>query len=188
MSTPREPQQPRGDRPDASDGTALPTGAGWRIVRFPEHHVRAAVVLDAELFPDENWDHRTWRNETRSRDRIYLAVEAEDGTLIGTAGAAVFGEIADLDTIGTSRPGAGIGRALLAALEEAVTARGAERMLLEVRGDNERAMALYRKNGYRAISVRKRYYPTPTGPIDALVMEKVLVAGVEPTPPAGDDC
>lgn len=160
------------------------SAASWRIIAFPERHLRAAVALDAELFPDENWDHRTWRNETRHRDRIYLAVEDAEGTLIGTAGAAVLGDIADLDTIGTSQPGRGIGRALLAALEELVTARGAERMLLEVRTDNERAIALYRRSGYEAIAVRTGYYRTASGPMDAMVMEKVLIAGVEPTPPA----
>jgi [ribosomal protein S18]-alanine N-acetyltransferase len=57
------------------------------------------------------------------------------------------------------RPGnGGIGRALLAAAENAAAARGSGQMRLEVREDNSRAIALYEKSGYRPFGRKPDYY------------------------------
>ena len=48
------------------------------------------------------------------------------------------------------------------------TARGAERVGLEVRTDNAPAQALYRRFGFAPVGVRRGYYQ-PSG-ADALVM------------------
>lgn len=86
------------------------------------------------------------------------------------------GDLADLHTIGTRREGEGIGRALLAWCEEQARRGGAERMLLEVREDNDRARAVYAAAGYREIGRRRGYYRIRGRRIDALVMERTLGA------------
>lgn len=70
--------------------------------------------------------------------------------------------------------GQGVGRLLLdAALVEARLLR-AERIFLEVRPSNARAVALYRRNGFRVIGKRPGYYPVDGGREDALVLVRHL--------------
>lgn len=71
----------------------------------------------------------------------------------------------------------GIGRALLAGLEDAVRGRGATRIVLEVAETNAAARALYDSAGYRPVARRPQYYERPDGGRpDALVLEKGLSA------------
>ncbi|MDT8306695.1 MAG: GNAT family N-acetyltransferase [Anaerolineae bacterium] len=58
-------------------------------------------------------------------------------------------EIADLVVAGSMR-GQGVGTALLRVLGALAAAAGAERLELAARVDNERALALYRRLGFRA--------------------------------------
>lgn len=51
---------------------------------------------------------------------------------------------------------------LLAAFEKAKKL-GCERVVLEVRVTNQKAIALYEKNGFKRDAVRKNYYATPQG-------------------------
>ncbi len=66
----------------------------------------------------------------------------------------------------------GVGRALMAAAEQAGVARGARLCTLEVRRSNEAALALYRALGYRQVGVRPNYYAEESE--DAIVMVKTL--------------
>lgn len=76
----------------------------------------------------------------------------------------------------------GVGRLLLdAALVEARLLR-AQRIFLEVRPSNERAVDLYRLNGFRVIGKRPGYYPADGGREDAMV----LVRHLDDTEPEGD--
>lgn len=52
----------------------------------------------------------------------------------------------------------GVGRALLQAAEAAARRRGATDMVLEVRADNARAIALYEGMGYRRFDTLEAYY------------------------------
>jgi [ribosomal protein S18]-alanine N-acetyltransferase len=72
----------------------------------------------------------------------------------------------------------GIGRALVAELIAVAAARGAVRVFLEVARDNVAALTLYRAMGFREAGVRRGYYQQTEGaPVDALVMDRVLVGG-----------
>lgn len=64
----------------------------------------------------------------------------------------------------------GIGQAKMA---------GATGMLLEVRPSNTSAKALYEKEGFKLIGVRKNYYPSHLGREDALVMLKKFTGSLE---------
>ena len=152
--------------------------------------VEEIAVAELELFPDEAWSASQIAAEVEHPDRRYVvAVEAEgeptrsadgrtlrsrDGALLGYAGIMLAGDLADLHTIGTRREGEGIGRALLAWCEEQARLGGAERMLLEVREDNDRARAVYAAAGYREIDRRRGYYRIRGRRIDALVMQRDL--------------
>lgn len=92
--------------------------------------------------------------------------DAEDGDTTGGevrgyAGYWFDGDDAELMTIGVvaESQGRGIATALLTALiDDATHTTGAQRMLLEVRTDNEPALAVYRKLGFYRIGLRRHYY------------------------------
>jgi len=58
--------------------------------------------------------------------------------------------------------------------------QGATRLWLEVRTSNARAQRLYERLGYRALGLRKGYYPAPAGQReDAIVMGLDLTGGAD---------
>ncbi len=77
-------------------------------------------------------------------------------------------------SIAPERRRAGLGGALLRHLIASATARGAKRMLLEVRRSNSAGLALYRSHGFTAIGERRGYYPAEQGREDALVLARAL--------------
>ena len=77
---------------------------------------------------------------------------------------------ADVQTIGVAprAQGRGVGTRLLRALTDRAARGGAASLLLEVRADNAPAIALYTREGFERVAVRRRYYQP--GDVDALVM------------------
>lgn len=70
--------------------------------------------------------------------------------------------------------GRGLARELLQMLYERCHQRRAEALWLEVRPSNARARALYQREGFADIGVRKDYYPAQEGREDALVMRREI--------------
>ena len=74
-----------------------------------------------------------------------------------------------------SEQGHGYGRRLMKRLLDLARWHRAERVFLEVRPSNPRAIALYHDIGFNEIGRRPRYYPAKNGREDALVMAIELV-------------
>lgn len=68
----------------------------------------------------------------------------------------------------------GVGRRLLESVMARAAAAGADRMHLEVRPSNERAIALYLQCGFERVGVRRRYYRAGTGSEDAVLLARAL--------------
>jgi ribosomal-protein-alanine N-acetyltransferase len=64
----------------------------------------------------------------------------------------------------------GIGRGLLNYLLRRARTFRAERLFLEVRPSNERALSLYRQMGFEMLGVRQGYYKAHDGQEDAVVL------------------
>jgi len=64
----------------------------------------------------------------------------------------------------------GIGRGLLNYLMRRAQTFRAERMYLEVRPSNDRALSLYRQMGFETLGVRQGYYKAHDGNEDAVVL------------------
>lgn len=69
----------------------------------------------------------------------------------------------------------GLGRKLLRHLIDEAKSDGMERLLLEVRQSNKKALRLYRSEGFERIGVRRGYYPSAQGREDAVVLSLVLL-------------
>lgn len=117
-------------------------------------------------------------NFADSLDAGYLCKVAElDGALAGYAVMMTGPFEAHLLTIGIAQPlqRQGRGSALLCAMLNLAREAGAERVLLEVRPSNVAALALYRRNGFAQIGLRRGYYPADNNKReDAIVMECLL--------------
>lgn len=150
----------------------LPAGARLRAARVEDAPTLGEI--EQRLFPGEAWTVAQLAEEIGHPDRRYAVIEDGHGVILGYAGIMIAGDLADLHTIGTTLPGRGIGRTLLAWCEQRGREGGAERMLLDVREDNARARAVYSRAGYREIARRPGYYRLPDRTVDAIVMEREL--------------
>ena len=117
--------------------------------------------LEAQLFDgDDPWPAVAFHRELASKHNHYVGARTAD-TLVGYAGISRLGRKPpfeyEVHTIGVdpAYQGRGIGRRLLDALLE--FADGAD-VYLEVRTDNEAAIALYRSVGFDQVGLRRRYY------------------------------
>ncbi len=99
---------------------------------------------------------------------------AARGELCGHAVVSVVAEIAELQRISVTpaQRRTGLATALLAAVATYSATHGAERLLLEVRVDNEAARAFYAARGFVELARRARYY---TDGAEAVVMELKLI-------------
>jgi [ribosomal protein S18]-alanine N-acetyltransferase len=117
--------------------------------------------LEAQLFDgDDPWPAAAFNRELASTHNHYVGARTA-GTLVGYAGISRLGRKPpyeyEVHTIGVdpAYQGQGIGRRLLGELLD--FADGGV-VYLEVRTDNETAIALYRSVGFAQIGVRRRYY------------------------------
>jgi ribosomal-protein-alanine N-acetyltransferase len=134
------------------------------------------LPLERELFGDTAWNAVTfWSELAHPLTRWYVLAEEDDpdpGDVgpLGYAGLMVNGPEADVQTLAVAprAQGRGVGTRLLRALLGRAAAQGASSVLLEVRADNEAAIALYRGHGFERIALRRGYYQP--GAVDAWVM------------------
>ena len=134
--------------------------------------------LEREIHPEDAWSEASWWAELAGRPRRdYRVVEDEAGVL--AYGGLDHGDrVSDLMTIAVAPRGRR--RGLAAALLDELLARardaGAQRVLLEVRADNDPARALYARAGFQVLHTRRAYYP---GGVDALILALDLSAPPE---------
>lgn len=133
--------------------------------------------LETQLFPgDDPWPTEAFREAFHQAHTIYIGEDDPDtGTLIGYAGIAAMGPADnpefEIHTIGVDPAfqRRGIGGRLMQELLSIADHYGAP-IFLEVRTDNEPAIALYENLGFQRIGTRRNYYQ-PSG-ADAYVMKR----------------
>jgi len=132
------------------------------------------LELEKDLFPEDAWSRGMFWSElahARGPGATRRYVVAEDGErIVGYAGLAASGDLADIQTIAVARDHqrTGLGSRLLTELLRAATAFECAEVMLECRIDNIRAQKLYERFGFEAIGFRRGYYQP--GNVDALVM------------------
>lgn len=134
----------------------------------------AVLELEHDGFPAaERWSRDSWQAEFDSPDRLVLVRHDARGQVVGVATFSLVADAADLLRV-IVQPGSrgrGVGTSLVRAGMDWARAVGARRMLLEVRPDNDPAIATYRKLGFAALNRRRDYYGAGS---DALVMAVAL--------------
>lgn len=75
----------------------------------------------------------------------------------------------------------GVGRSLMSASEAVAHANAYFKIILSTFADNLAARHLYASLGFREIGIRKHHFDMPSGFIDEVLMEKVIVADPSPS-------
>ena len=145
--------------------------AAVRLMRWWD--IEPVMRLEHELFGDEAWSETMfWSELAEHASRNYLVVES-DGDLVAYAGLCAYPpneSYVQTIAVATAHQGKGLGTTLLTKLIDESVRRGCRRLDLEVRADNDRAIALYEHHGFHRIGVRRHYYQ-PSG-VDAVVMRR----------------
>jgi ribosomal-protein-alanine N-acetyltransferase len=137
--------------------------------------IEPVMELEHALFGDEAWSDTMFWSELAEQDTRWYVVVVDSNGIAGYAGLCSYPpNEAYVQTIAVApdRQRRGIGTDLLQRLVEEASRRGCRRLDLEVRADNDVAIALYRRYGFRDVGRRRGYYQ-PSG-TDALVMRKEL--------------
>ncbi len=105
------------------------------------------------------WSRQAFWQEAASERAFYLLV-LDDERIIGYAGTWIILDEAQVTNVAIAPDyrRQGIGSQLMTALIDAVKARGASAMTLEVRPSNTAALALYTSFGFRDTGRRPGYY------------------------------
>ncbi len=158
--------------PGGAEGPTLREMRWWDI--------DSVLELEKELFPEDAWSRGMFWSElahARGPGATRRYVVAQEGDrIVGYAGLASSGDLADVQTIAVARDqwGTGLGSRMLTELLKAATAFECAEVLLECRVDNVRARKLYERFGFEAIGLRRGYYQP--GNVDALVMRLTTTA------------
>jgi ribosomal-protein-alanine N-acetyltransferase len=152
------------------------TRSAARVEPMTPADIGRCAELEKLLFPeDDPWPEVAFQSELNGLHNRYLVARDAIGHMVGYAGIALLGTLdhpeAEVHTIGVDPRchRAGIGTLLLRALLAEAGRRGGP-VFLEVRTDNEPAIALYEKHGFHIIGLRKNYYQ-PSG-ADAFTMRR----------------
>ncbi len=134
--------------------------------------VPAVKIIEDDLFPIDAWTESLFLDELAqvllSRE-VAVAVNAD--LIVGYASFRYVGKQGDINTVAVSRSaqGKGIGTMLMDWLEAQAEKYKVREIFLEVRSDNEAAIAMYTARDYQRIDIRRNYYGNT---IDAIIMRK----------------
>ncbi len=137
--------------------------------------VFAMARLHADAF-ETPWAEAAIAETLRSAGALALVAEG-DGRVEAFLIARVAAGEAEILTLAVdpARRRAGLGFALVEAAAGAARTQGADALFLEVAVDNEAAVALYERAGFRRVGTRPGYYARKTGrPVDALILRRDL--------------
>ncbi|WP_024287011.1 GNAT family N-acetyltransferase [Cellulomonas sp. KRMCY2] len=169
------------------------SGADGVVRPISPADVPRLVDLERVLFGPSAWNEAMIREELDAPGRWYVGIDGDEPEAVPVRGAPVAasrlvayaglwfdGDVSQVMTIGVV-PGAqrrGLGARLLQALVDRSRELGADAVLLEVRVDNDAAVALYTGLGFRVLGRRKRYYQPED--VDAWTMRLLLRPAARP--------
>lgn len=151
---------------------SAPASMTLRAMRETDIDTVMAIETRAYPFP---WTDGIFRDCINACYPSWLLMQ--DGSIIGYGVISVAAREAHILNIciDPDVQSHGHGRRLLRALVRIARAQNAERIFLEVRPSNPRAIALYFDEGFNEIGRRPRYYPSHLGREDAIVMAMELL-------------
>jgi ribosomal-protein-alanine N-acetyltransferase len=134
--------------------------------------VDAIAASEADNLGADAWSHGLVAEGVAGRlPTVHYLVAESGGLVVGHAVASLVADVAELQRIAVSSGSRrrGVARALLDEVVALAVQEDIGRLLLEVREDNEAALAFYAAQGFVELDRRPRYYRDGTG---AVVLER----------------
>jgi len=143
------------------------------IVRLADvADVEAIAASEADNLGADAWSRGLVAEGVEGRlPTVRYLVAERDGQLVGHAVASLVDDVAELQRIAVA-PAVrrrGVARALLDEVVSLAEQEGMQRLLLEVREDNDGALAFYAAQGFVELDRRPKYYRDGTA---AVVLER----------------
>lgn len=139
-----------------------------------ESDLDAVMAIEVRAYPFP-WTRGIFRDCLRAGYSMW--VYERGGALLGYGVLSVAAGEAHVLNLCTAagNEGVGLGHRMLATLLKIARGQRAQRVFLEVRPSNPRAIELYQRAGFNEIGRRPRYYPASAGREDAIVMAMELL-------------
>jgi ribosomal-protein-alanine N-acetyltransferase len=141
-----------------------------------EADLDAVMAIEVQAYPFP-WSRGIFRDCLQSNYAMWVQ-QAADGAVLGYGVLSIAADEAHVLNLCSApgNEGRGLGQRMLQALLRIARGHGAQRVFLEVRPSNHRAIALYDRSGFNEIGRRPRYYPAAHhGREDAIVMAMELL-------------
>lgn len=115
---------------------------------------------------DDFWNYNILENELKNGSSIYLCCKY-NSEIVGFAGISIILDTAELNNIviKKTKRGNGLSSLLLEELIKIAKSKNCKMVNLEVASNNEIAINLYKKFGFKEVGIRSKYY----GEADALL-------------------
>lgn len=130
------------------------------------------VKIEKDLYKTP-WNLNQFKYELEENEFSYMFVLENEGVIIGYYGFWVMFEDVDITKVSIRKEfqGMKLSNVLMADCFNRVKELGCQKINLEVRVDNIKAISLYKKHGFNEVCVRKDYYGKSE---DALIMCKEM--------------
>ena len=130
------------------------------------------VNIEKDLYKAP-WNEKQYRYELEENEFSYVFILEHDNVIVGYYGFWVMFEECDITKVSIRKEfqGMKLSNILMEDCFSRVKALGCNKINLEVRTTNERAINLYKKHGFEDVIIRKNYYGKNE---DALILSKVL--------------
>ena len=130
------------------------------------------VKIEKDLYKVP-WNLNQYKYELEENEFSYLFVLEHEGVIVGYYGFWVMFENVDITKVSIRKEfqGMKLSNILMEDCINRVDALGCERINLEVRVDNYKAINLYKKHGFKDVIIRKDYYGKGE---DALILCKEM--------------
>lgn len=137
--------------------------------------IAAVAAIEAQVQLQQPWSVGNFRDAYMS---FYTMIVAEvEQRIAGYAVVMVAPDVGELLLIGVSpeHQGQGVGRALMAEVEQRLADKDLFTIVLEVRRSNLQAQRFYTKQGFAQVGLRKNYYEGGEGQReDALLLSRTF--------------
>ena len=145
-----------------------------KIREMTEADLEAVAALEAQIF-SMPWSEQGFA-DTLFREDVLFLVAREEERLLGYVGVYCTADEGEITNVAVSKEARrrGVGRALLAALIDALATRSIYRIVLEVRVSNEPAIRLYEQMDFAVVGTRKNFYEKPTENAYVMVREPIV--------------
>jgi len=143
------------------------------IIRSMEvNDLNEIIDIEKDLYKVP-WNYKQFKYELEQNEFSYLFVLENNGVIIGYYGFWVMFEDVDITKVSIRKEfqGLKLSNILMEDCFNRVLTLGCEKINLEVRVDNYKAINLYKKYGFKDVIIRKDYYGKGE---DALILCKEL--------------